>query len=85
MTSRFGNVEEFVSFVSSFGFKLKAKVGFHLSLSCLFNDAHAQDERNTHFTLFDFKKVPRKPKGDKDWEKLLSRGSILKPCEYKRR
>ncbi|KAI0751493.1 methyltransferase-domain-containing protein [Daedaleopsis nitida] len=68
VTSRFTSVDEFVSFVSSFGFKVKAK-----------------DERNTHFTLFEFKKIPRKPKSEKDWEKLSSRGSILKPCEYKRR
>lgn len=44
-----------------------------------------QDERNTHFTLFEFKKVPRQPISEKDWTKLMSRGSILKPCEYKRR
>ncbi|KAI1789045.1 methyltransferase-domain-containing protein [Ganoderma leucocontextum] len=68
VTSRFVSTDEFTSFVSSFGFKLKSK-----------------DERNTHFALFEFKKVPRKPKTGKDWEKLLSRGNILKPCEYKRR
>ncbi|KZT72718.1 hypothetical protein DAEQUDRAFT_685879 [Daedalea quercina L-15889] len=45
----------------------------------------AKDDRNTHFTLFDFKRVARKSKGKKEWEGLLSRGSILKPCEYKRR
>ncbi|TBU49052.1 methyltransferase-domain-containing protein [Dichomitus squalens] len=68
VTSRFASVNDFTSFVASFGFKLKSK-----------------DERNTHFALFEFKKVPRKPKVEKDWEKLLSRGGILKPCEYKRR
>ncbi|KAM5534901.1 hypothetical protein V8D89_011456 [Ganoderma adspersum] len=68
VTSRFVSTDEFKSFVSAFGFKLKSK-----------------DERNTHFALFEFKKVPRKPKTGKEWEKLLSRGNILKPCEYKRR
>ncbi|KAI0772015.1 methyltransferase-domain-containing protein [Trametes elegans] len=68
VASRFSSVEEFVSLVSSFGFKLQSK-----------------DERNSHFTLFEFKKVPRKPKNEKEWKKLLSRGNVLKPCEYKRR
>ncbi|KAI0363572.1 hypothetical protein BV20DRAFT_975557 [Pilatotrama ljubarskyi] len=68
VASRFTNVDEFTSFISSFGFKLKSK-----------------DERNTHFTLFEFKKVPRKAKSEKDWKKLMARASILKPCEYKRR
>ncbi|PCH41310.1 hypothetical protein WOLCODRAFT_131836 [Wolfiporia cocos MD-104 SS10] len=45
----------------------------------------SKDDRNTHFTLFDFVKVARKAKGEKEWEKLLARGAILKPCEYKRR
>ncbi|KAI0332438.1 hypothetical protein GY45DRAFT_1246610 [Cubamyces sp. BRFM 1775] len=45
----------------------------------------SKDERNTHFTLFEFKKIPRKPKTEKEWAKLMSRGNILKPCEYKRR
>ncbi|KAI0952582.1 hypothetical protein AcW1_004621 [Taiwanofungus camphoratus] len=68
VTSRFMDVEEFASLISSIGFRLKSK-----------------DDRNTHFTLFDFKKVARKAKSEKEWNKLLSRGSILKPCEYKRR
>ncbi|KAI0722197.1 methyltransferase-domain-containing protein [Cerioporus squamosus] len=68
VTSRFTDADDFVSFVSSLGFKLQSK-----------------DERNTHFALFEFKKVPRQPIADKDWTKLLSRGNILKPCEYKRR
>ncbi|KAI0068911.1 hypothetical protein BV25DRAFT_1792756 [Artomyces pyxidatus] len=66
VASRFSNVAEFNSFISSFGFKLKSS-----------------DDSNTHFTLFEFKKVARK--GEKDWGTLLSRGDILKPCEYKRR
>ncbi|OCH90736.1 hypothetical protein OBBRIDRAFT_584527 [Obba rivulosa] len=45
----------------------------------------SKDDSNTHFTLFEFKKTARKPKSEKEWEGLLSRGSILKPCEYKRR
>ncbi|KAI0663179.1 methyltransferase-domain-containing protein [Cubamyces menziesii] len=68
VTSRFSSIDQFTSFISSFGFKLQSK-----------------DERNTHFTLFEFKKIPRKPKTEKEWAKLMSRGNILKPCEYKRR
>ncbi|KAI0650171.1 methyltransferase-domain-containing protein [Trametes meyenii] len=68
VTSRFTDVTEFTSFISSFGFKLVSK-----------------DERNTHFTLFEFKKTSRKSKSDKEWKKIMSRGDILKPCEYKRR
>lgn len=44
-----------------------------------------QDDRNSHFTLFEFKKIARKAKGEKEWAKLLAKGSVLKPCEYKRR
>ena len=44
-----------------------------------------QDDSNTHFVLFEFTKVPRTSKSEKEWTKLLSRGAILKPCEYKRR
>ncbi|GBE79347.1 25S rRNA (adenine(645)-N(1))-methyltransferase [Sparassis crispa] len=68
VASRFTDVDEFTSVVSSIGFRLKSK-----------------DDSNTHFTLFEFKKVARKAKGEKEWEKLLARGSVLKPCEYKRR
>ncbi|KAF5364022.1 hypothetical protein D9756_000513 [Leucocoprinus leucothites] len=45
----------------------------------------SKDESNTHFTLLEFEKAARKPKSDTEWEKLISRGKILKPCEYKRR
>ncbi|KAH9894406.1 methyltransferase-domain-containing protein [Cubamyces lactineus] len=68
VTSRFSSIDQFTSFITSFGFKLQSK-----------------DERNTHFTMFEFKKIPRKPKAEKEWAKLMSRGNILKPCEYKRR
>ncbi|KXN86393.1 25S rRNA (adenine(645)-N(1))-methyltransferase [Leucoagaricus sp. SymC.cos] len=44
-----------------------------------------KDENNSHFTLFEFKKIARKPKNETEWAKLCSRGDILKPCEYKRR
>jgi len=44
-----------------------------------------QDDRNTHFTLFEFKKIPRKPFEDREWSKILSQAAVLKPCEYKRR
>ncbi|KAA1466263.1 hypothetical protein DENSPDRAFT_831052 [Dentipellis sp. KUC8613] len=43
------------------------------------------DDRNTHFTLFEFKKIARKPLSEKEWRRILSEGHILKPCEYKRR
>jgi len=43
------------------------------------------DETNTHFTLFEFRKVSRKWKNEKKWAKILSKGNILKPCAYKRR
>ncbi|KAH7916100.1 methyltransferase-domain-containing protein [Hygrophoropsis aurantiaca] len=46
---------------------------------------HNKDDRNSHFTLFDFKKVPQVAKTEKEWSKLMSKGSLLKPCEYKRR
>ncbi|KAI0356492.1 hypothetical protein OH77DRAFT_1423426 [Trametes cingulata] len=68
VASRFTSVDEFTSFICSFGFKLKSK-----------------DERNTHFTLFEFTRIPRKSKSEKDWKKLMARANILKPCEYKRR
>ncbi|KIK65394.1 hypothetical protein GYMLUDRAFT_219386 [Collybiopsis luxurians FD-317 M1] len=68
VTSRFLDLGNFVSLISSMGFKLKFK-----------------DERNTHFTLFEFKKVPRKFKSEKEWGAILSQGNVLKPCEYKRR
>jgi len=68
VASRFTDVDDFVSVVCSFGFRLKSK-----------------DDRNSHFTLFEFKKVPMKAMSQKELEKLLSRGVVLKPCEYKRR
>ncbi|KAI0248714.1 methyltransferase-domain-containing protein [Lactifluus subvellereus] len=46
---------------------------------------HSTDHSNTHFTLLEFKKTSRKPRNEKEWNKLLTRGDMLKPCEYKRR
>ncbi|KAF8484528.1 methyltransferase-domain-containing protein [Russula ochroleuca] len=68
VASRFTNVQQFQSFVESFGFKHKST-----------------DDSNTHFKIFEFEKTSRKPRGEKDWNKLLTRGDMLKPCEYKRR
>ncbi|KAI0291704.1 methyltransferase-domain-containing protein [Russula brevipes] len=68
VTSRFTNVQQFQSFVKSFGFKHEST-----------------DHSNTHFTLFEFQKTTRKPRGEKEWNELLTKGDILKPCEYKRR
>jgi ribosomal RNA-processing protein 8 len=45
----------------------------------------SKDESNSHFTLFEFKKMPRKAKHEKEWAKIVAKGSLLKPCEYKRR
>jgi len=45
----------------------------------------SKDESNTHFTLFEFKKTARKPKTESEVKELVSRGHMLKPCEYKRR
>ncbi|KAF8076251.1 ribosomal RNA-processing protein 8 [Lyophyllum atratum] len=53
-----------------------ASIGFRL---------RSKDDSNSHFTLFEFKKMARTRKGDKEWAKLLSRADLLKPCEYKRR
>ena len=44
-----------------------------------------QDQSNTHFTLFEFEKTSRKARGEKEWNKMLTKSDILKPCEYKRR
>ncbi|KAI0265153.1 methyltransferase-domain-containing protein [Gloeopeniophorella convolvens] len=43
------------------------------------------DDSNTHFTLFEFQKVGRKSRSEKEWRKILAKSEILKPCEYKRR
>ncbi|KAI0080656.1 hypothetical protein K474DRAFT_1657462 [Panus rudis PR-1116 ss-1] len=45
----------------------------------------SKDDSNSHFTLFEFVRIKRKPKSEKEWEKLMSKGDLLKPCEYKRR
>lgn len=68
VTSRFTDVGDFQSLVSSIGFRLRSK-----------------NNDNTHFTLFEFTKLPRKGKAEKEWTKILSKAGTLKPCEYKRR
>lgn len=55
---------------------LVSSVGFRLK---------SKDDNNTHFTLFEFKKVARKARSEKEWEQVMSHGKVLKPCEYKRR
>ncbi|KAF7331895.1 Uracil phosphoribosyltransferase [Mycena kentingensis (nom. inval.)] len=45
----------------------------------------AKDDGNTHFTLFEFKKIATVGKTDKEWEDITRKGAVLKPCEYKRR
>ncbi|KIJ70248.1 hypothetical protein HYDPIDRAFT_104934 [Hydnomerulius pinastri MD-312] len=44
-----------------------------------------KDDHNSHFTLFQFKKVARRAMSEKEWSSIMSRGGVLKPCEYKRR
>ncbi|KAF9247149.1 methyltransferase-domain-containing protein [Melanogaster broomeanus] len=44
-----------------------------------------KDDRNSHFTLFQFKKVSRAAMSEEEWSVTMSRGGLLKPCEYKRR
>lgn len=44
-----------------------------------------KDDRNTHFTLFQFKKIARVARSEQEWTALMSRSAVLKPCEYKRR
>ncbi|KAF8843193.1 hypothetical protein BDN67DRAFT_964848 [Paxillus ammoniavirescens] len=68
VASRFTNVDDFTSLISSLGFKLQKK-----------------DDRNSHFTLFQFKKVASRAMSEKEWSITMSRGEVLKPCEYKRR
>jgi len=46
---------------------------------------HQDDSMSSHFILFEFIKIPRSRKSEREWAKLLSKGIILKPCEYKRR
>ncbi|CAK5275733.1 unnamed protein product [Mycena citricolor] len=45
----------------------------------------SKNDSNSHFTLFEFVKVSRTVKKDKEWTSLMARGNALKPCEYKRR
>lgn len=45
----------------------------------------SKDDNNSHFTLFEFKKIPRLCKSEKDWTSIYAKASVLKPCEYKRR
>nr|GAT54016.1 uracil phosphoribosyltransferase [Mycena chlorophos] len=49
-----------------------AAIGFKLK---------SKDASNTHFTLFEFRKVGSVGKKDKEWADLLKRGGVLKP-EY---
>ncbi|KAJ6629124.1 methyltransferase-domain-containing protein [Mycena sp. CBHHK59/15] len=56
--------------------KVIASIGFKLK---------SKDDANTHFTLFEFKKVPSLGKREKEWAAISLKGDVLKPCEYKRR
>ncbi|KAF9483950.1 hypothetical protein BDN70DRAFT_873077 [Pholiota conissans] len=69
VTSRFTDIEQFQNLLGSLGFRLRSK----------------NDSISSHFILFEFTKVPRANKSDKEWQKLLAKGALLKPCEYKRR
>ncbi|KAG6911713.1 hypothetical protein DXG01_007963 [Tephrocybe rancida] len=59
--------------------------GFQTLVGSLGFRLKSKDDRNSHFTLFEFKKVANKGKSEKEWGKVLARASLLKPCEYKRR
>ncbi|KAL5488237.1 RRP8 [Sanghuangporus weigelae] len=69
VASRFTNVDKFTSVICSIGFRLVHR-----------------DERNSHFSLFDFERTEHsKDLEDKVWQKILTRGDVLQPCEYKKR
>lgn len=69
VASRFTDIEHFQNLLGSIGFRIKTK----------------DDTLSSHFILFEFIKIPRLRKSEREWVKLLSRGIVLKPCEYKRR
>ncbi|KAJ6509909.1 methyltransferase-domain-containing protein [Mycena vitilis] len=56
--------------------KLVTSIGFKLK---------SKDDANTHFTLFEFRKVACVGKKEKEWSAIKTKGKVLKPCEYKRR
>ncbi|KAG5340987.1 hypothetical protein C0989_012361 [Termitomyces sp. Mn162] len=56
--------------------KLVASIGFRLN---------SKDATNSHFTLFEFKKVASKGKSEEEWGEMLLKANLLQPCEYKRR
>ncbi|KAL5530539.1 RRP8 [Sanghuangporus sanghuang] len=69
VASRFTNVDRFTSVICSIGFRLVHR-----------------DERNSHFSLFDFERTEHsKDLEDKVWQKILTCGDALQPCEYKKR
>jgi len=45
----------------------------------------SKNDHNTHFTIFEWKKVPREAKTEAEWTRMTSQSNVLKPCEYKRR
>ncbi|KAG6880448.1 hypothetical protein C0992_000050 [Termitomyces sp. T32_za158] len=55
---------------------LVVSIGFRLT---------SRDTSNSHFTLFEFRKVARQGKSEEEWDEVLSKANLLKPCEYKRR
>ncbi|KAJ6539216.1 ribosomal RNA-processing protein 8 [Mycena capillaripes] len=56
--------------------KLVASMGFKLK---------SKNDANTHFTLFEFRKIACVGKKEKEWAIISAKGKVLKPCEYKRR
>ncbi|KAH7100680.1 methyltransferase-domain-containing protein [Auriculariales sp. MPI-PUGE-AT-0066] len=56
--------------------ELVEKVGFKLL---------SKRTPSTHFTLFEFRRLPDRPVSEKAWAELTAQQSILQPCEYKRR
>lgn len=93
VSSRFTDIPAFEKLVQDLGFKQTKKVGLlyapfpHRARSLLIFTS-AQDDSNTHFILFDFKKLEKAQSDDTrgDLEELAKAGSaLLKPCLYKKR
>ncbi|KAH7887886.1 putative uracil phosphoribosyltransferase [Phlebopus sp. FC_14] len=85
VASRFTDVDDFIALIASLGFKLKKKVDLRRWFARSRLTSAFQDDENSHFTLFSFKKVARAALSEKEWAAVMSRGRVLQPCEYKRR
>ncbi|KAG6854994.1 hypothetical protein C0991_005923 [Blastosporella zonata] len=69
VASRFTNIEEFQNLIGSTGFRLKSKVRTIFVFYRVFlTPRWLQDDSNSHFTLFEFRKAASKGKSEKEWE-----------------